>query len=88
MNNSNRQEIIEAKRGVFDVLVTAIDSAITKNLDEIYIEKKIRVYGKIVTVVIIKTEYLQILTKAEEFFRRNEFYENCQICKDLAQKIS
>jgi len=84
----NKQEIMEAKKGVFDVLVTAIESAITKNLDEIHIEGKIRVHGKIVTVIVIKSEYLQILKKAEDFFSRNDDYEHCQICRDLAQKIS
>lgn len=79
--------VMESKKGVYDVLITAIDSAVSKGLDEIHVEKKIKVYGKLVTVTISKSEFNLVLQKAEQFFNRTDDYEYCQICKDISQKL-
>ena len=76
----------ENKKEIFDKIVSSIDSAMQKDLQQIFI-KKLKIVEEEIDVVADRSEWETCLTKALAFYMQNDHYEDCAICDRLIKAI-
>lgn len=77
----------ENKKQIFDKIVLAIDSAITKDIQQIFI-KKLKIVDEEIDVVAQRSEWPTCLNKALDYYKQNEHYEACASCQQLLEILT
>ena len=75
------------KKEIFDKIVSSIDLAMQKDLQQIFI-KKLKIVEEEIDVVADRSEWENCLQKALAFYISNDHYEDCAICDRLLKSIT
>jgi len=79
-------DLMNDKVKIFNTLLLGVETAIDQKSARLFI-KQLVVLGNKLEVVAERTDWLEVLKKAQDFFESIEDYEKCAKCKALSEYL-